>query len=94
MLSGHTINMSVQTSIEDVSQHDNPDLKASSICCPHCKCALNENEIRSILGKFAQSKRLSFLGASRFAKMTPEERSAEGRRAATARWAKREVRET
>jgi hypothetical protein len=86
--------MSVETRSEDVSQDDDPALSLSSISCPHCKCALNENEIRSILGKFAQSKRLSFLGASRFAKMTPEERSAEGRRAATARWEKREVHET
>ena len=94
MLSEHNISMSVQTRSKDVSQDDDPTLSLSSICCPHCKSTLNENEIRSILGRFAQSKRLSFLGASRFAKMTPEERSAEGRRAATARWAKRELRET
>jgi hypothetical protein len=62
-----------------------------SIGCPHCDSLLAEKEIRSILGRFARSKRLSSLGASRFAKMTPEERSAEGRRAAQARWARREV---
>ena len=64
------------------------------IMCPHCQRALSEKEIRSILGQFARSKRLSSLGASRFAKMTAEERSAEGRSAATARWAKREARES
>ena len=59
------------------------------IKCPHCEEMLTETEIRSILGRFARSKRFSFLGASRFAKMTPEQRSAEARRAAIARWAKR-----
>jgi hypothetical protein len=83
------INMRVQTSMEDVSRGDDPDVKLPSISCPHCKIALRDEEIRSILGQFARSKRLSFQGASRFAKMTQEERSAEGRRAATARWAKR-----
>jgi hypothetical protein len=80
--------MSVQTSIESPSHVDDPDLKLSSISCPHCERALTEREVRSILGQFARSKRLSSLGASRFARMTPEERSAEGRRAAMARWAK------
>jgi hypothetical protein len=58
------------------------------IGCPHCDHLLAEAEIRSILGRFARSKRLSSLGASRFAKMTAEQRSVEGKRAATARWAK------
>jgi hypothetical protein len=80
--------MSVQASIEDVAHVDDPDLKLTAISCPHCQRALTEKEVRSILGQFARSKRLSSLGASRFAKMTAEERSAEGRRAATARWAK------
>jgi hypothetical protein len=85
--------MSVQASIESTFHVDDPDLKLSSISCPHCQRVLTEAEIRSILGRFARSKRLSSLGASRFAKMTAEERSAEGRRAAVARWAKREARE-
>jgi hypothetical protein len=59
------------------------------ICCPHCGKPLTEAETRSILGQFAQSKRLSSLGASRFAKMTPNERSAENRRIANLRWGKR-----
>jgi hypothetical protein len=80
--------MSLQASMEIVSHVDDPDVKVSSISCPHCQRALTEKEVRSILGQFARSKRLSSLGASRFAKMTAEERSAEGRRAATARWAK------
>jgi hypothetical protein len=61
------------------------------IACPQCHCALNEKELRSLLGQFARASRLSSLGASRFAKMTPEQRSAEARRAATARWAKRDT---
>ncbi len=61
------------------------------ITCPHCLCGLTEPEVRSILGRFARSKRLSSLGASRFAKMTPEQRSAEASRAAKARWAKRKL---
>jgi hypothetical protein len=89
MLSEHTSSMSVQARSDDVCQRDGPALNVSSISCPHCKRALEEKEVRTILGQFARSKRLSSLGASRFAKMTPEQRSAEGRRAATARWAKR-----
>src|SRR5690349_3160375 len=91
---GAHISMSLEERKKDVSEADDPDLNLSSISCPHCKVALNEKEARSILGQFARSKRLSSLGASRFAKMTQEERSAEGRRAATARWAKRQVRES
>jgi hypothetical protein len=83
--------MSMEAGIESVSQNTDPDLKLSFISCPHCKSLLTEKEIRSILGQFARSKRFSSLGASRFAKMTPEERSAEGRRAASARWVKREA---
>jgi hypothetical protein len=60
-----------------------------SIACPHCKRDLTEAEIRSILGRFARAKRLSSIGASRFANMTPEQRSAEARKAAQARWARR-----
>ena len=65
-------------------------IAASAIVCPHCQTAFTEAEMRSILGQFARSKRLSSLGASRFAKMTAEEKSAEGRRAAMARWSKSE----
>jgi hypothetical protein len=83
--------MSVEASIESISQNSDPDLKLAFISCPHCKSVLSEKEIRSILGQFARSKRLSSLGASRFAKMTAEERSAEGRRVAAARWSKREA---
>jgi hypothetical protein len=83
--------MSVQTSFEKCIYAADSDLKLAAISCPHCQSALNEEEIRNIRGQFARSKRLSSLGASRFAKMTPDERTAEGRRAATARWAKREV---
>lgn len=64
-----------------------PDTKMESIACPRCEHALTEAEIRSILGRFARAKRLSALGASRFAKMTPEERSAEATKAVQARWA-------
>ena len=39
------------------------------------------------MGKFGASKKISS-GASRFKKMTPEERSTEARRASEARWAK------
>ena len=85
------INMSVQASIESTFHVDDPDLKLLSIFCPNCKCALTEKQVRSILGQFGRSKRLSSFAASRFAKMTAEERSAEGRRAAVARWAKREA---
>lgn len=60
-------------------------LRQVRICCPHCQRSLSETEVRSILGQFAQSSRLSWRGASRFAKMTPEQRSAEARKA---RWAK------
>jgi hypothetical protein len=70
------------------------DLNLWSISCSHCQRALTEAEIRNILRRFARSKRLSSLGANRFAKMTAEERSAEGRRAAVARWAKREARDS
>jgi len=80
--------MSIEATIESAPQDAAPDLQVSFISCPHCKFGLNEKEVRSILGQFARSKRLSSLGASRFAKMTAEERSAEGRRAANARWAK------
>lgn len=62
------------------------DSQKECIECPHCERALTEAEIRSILGRFARAKRLSTVGASRFAKMTPEERSAEARKAAQARW--------
>src|SRR5665213_3164155 len=48
-----------------------------AILCPHCNCVLSEKEIWNMLGQFARSKRLSYLGATRFAKLTPEERSAE-----------------
>jgi hypothetical protein len=91
---GAHISMSLEERKKDVSEANVPDLKVLSISCPHCKVALNEEEIRSILGQFARSKRLSSLGASRFAKMTLQERSAERQRAATARWAKREVHES
>ena len=63
------------------------DTRKESIACPHCEHALTEAEIRSILGRFARAKRLSSSGASRFAKMTAEERSAEARKAIQARWA-------
>lgn len=63
------------------------DSQKESIACPRCEHVLTEAEIRSILGQFARAKRLSSLGASRFAKMTPEERSAEARKAVQARWA-------
>lgn len=56
------------------------------IGCPQCHCSLSEDEIRTILGKFARANRFSSMGANRFAKMTQEQRSAEGRRAAQARW--------
>jgi hypothetical protein len=59
------------------------------IGCPRCQCSFSEAELRSMLGKFARANRFSSVGASRFARMTPEQRSAEGRRAATARWANR-----
>lgn len=61
--------------------------RKESIACPRCEQLLTEVEIRSILGRFARAKRLSSLGASRFAKMTPEQRSAEARKAVQARWA-------
>jgi hypothetical protein len=62
-----------------VAAHANPGLKLSLISYPHCKCALKERD-HKYPGQFARSKRLSSLAASRFAKMTPAERSAEGRR--------------
>src|SRR5882724_3759790 len=70
-----------------------PDLDAKSsdsrpIACPHCRCELSEREIRSIRGRFARSKRLSSVGASRFANMTPAEKSAEQERVSRIRWAK------
>jgi hypothetical protein len=74
-----------------------PDLHANSseakpIACPHCRCELSEAATRTILGRFARNKRLSSLGvANRFAKMSPEERSAEARRASKIRWAKEKV---
>jgi len=55
------INMSVQANIENVSHGDGPDIRLSSISCPYCRRALTEYEIRSILGQFARSKRLSSL---------------------------------
>jgi hypothetical protein len=63
------------------------------ICCPHCETAFSEAQIRSILGRFARAQRLSQGGASRFAKMTPEQRSAEARKAVNTRWAKVRARE-
>jgi hypothetical protein len=59
------------------------------IGCPQCHCLFSEAEMRTMLGKFARANRFSSMGASRFAKMTKEQRSAEGRRAAQARWARR-----
>jgi hypothetical protein len=58
------------------------------IICPHCGSVLSKEEIRSMLGQFARASRLSSLGASRFSKMTKEEKSAEQRRVSKIRWTK------
>jgi hypothetical protein len=60
----------------------------AAICCPCCERVLTEAQIRSILGQFARSK-LAPKGYSRFAKMTPEQRSAEAKKAAQTRWLRR-----
>ena len=59
------------------------------VTCPHCETTFTEQEIRSILGKFARRSTWAKEGPNRFKKMTPEQRSAEASKAAKARWAKK-----
>lgn len=59
------------------------------IACPHCKAALSEREISSILGQFARNSTWAKEGPNRFKKITPEQRSEEARKASNARWSKR-----
>jgi hypothetical protein len=65
---------------------------ASAIKCPDCGCDLTEIQIRSILGQFGRSKRLGLIRGNRFASMTPQQRSAEARKASHALCAKRAAR--
>jgi hypothetical protein len=77
--------------MKHAEQSDDSAQKAKSepITCPCCHQPLSETQIRSILGQFARSQRLSEAGvASRFAKMSPDERSAEQSRVSKLRWAK------
>lgn len=76
--------------VTELSPSDAPLMcHGRSIACPHCNSALSEQEIRSILGQFARSERFGSVRGNRFAKMTPEQRSLEARRAVQARWAQR-----
>ena len=70
---------------------EEPGTLCCHITCPHCKAALSEREIRSILGQFARNSSWAKEGPNRFKKMTPEQRSEEARKASNARWAKKRV---
>lgn len=61
----------------------------AAIRCPHCGESLSEAEVRSILGQFGRSERFGRVRGNRFAKLTPEQRSAEARKAGLAYWAKK-----
>jgi hypothetical protein len=61
----------------------------AAIKCPHCEELLTETEVRSILGQYARSERFGRIRGNRFAKLTPEQRREESRKAGLACWAKR-----